>query len=90
VIKPPNDLYLAGRKVAGILVEGRTAQDGSYTAVAGVGVNVNHTSDDFPHALRATAGSLTMTTQCAIPRTTFAIALLRELNSRYETFTKEL
>src|SRR5207302_4340209 len=28
-IKPPNDTYVAGRKVAGILVECRTAPDGS-------------------------------------------------------------
>jgi BirA family biotin operon repressor/biotin-[acetyl-CoA-carboxylase] ligase len=89
-IKPPNDIYLAGRKVAGILVEGRTAPDGSYIAVAGVGVNVNHGADDFPHELRETAGSLTMTTQRAIPRTAFAIALLRELNSHYDRFTNEL
>lgn len=89
-IKPPNDIYLAGRKVAGILVEGRTAPDGSYIAVAGVGVNVNHAADDFPHELRETAGSLTMTTQRAIPRTAFAIALLRELNSHYDRFTNEL
>src|SRR3954462_1900939 len=35
-IKPPNDIYIAGRKVAGVLVEGRTASDGSYIAVAGI------------------------------------------------------
>src|SRR3954462_15770067 len=45
-IKWPNDIYLAGRKVAGVLVEGRTASDGSYVAVAGIGINVNQTSDD--------------------------------------------
>ncbi|MDP9003350.1 MAG: biotin--[acetyl-CoA-carboxylase] ligase, partial [Verrucomicrobiota bacterium] len=38
-IKPPNDIFVAGRKIAGVLVEGRTASDGSYLAVAGVGVN---------------------------------------------------
>src|SRR3954468_6611443 len=34
VIKPPNDIYAGDRKVGGILVEGRTASDGSYQAVA--------------------------------------------------------
>src|SRR3954466_9593138 len=33
VIKPPNDIYVGDRKVGGILVEGRTASDGSYQAV---------------------------------------------------------
>src|SRR6476620_3421616 len=37
-IKPPNDIYVADRKVAGILVEGRTEGDGAYVAVAGIGI----------------------------------------------------
>src|ERR1700704_5951671 len=59
-IKPPNDIYISGRKVAGVLIEGRTAGDGNYVAVAGIGINVNQTIDDFPEELRATAGSLAM------------------------------
>ena len=61
-IKPPNDIYVAGRKVAGILVEGRIENDGGYVAVAGIGINVNQTGDDFPEELRATAASLAMAT----------------------------
>jgi len=79
-IKPPNDIYLAGRKVAGVLVEGRTANDGGYVAVAGIGINVNQTLDDFPDELRATAGSLALATGKRISRTTLAIALLRKLD----------
>ena len=79
-IKPPNDIYISGRKVAGVLVEGRTAADGSYVAVAGIGINVNQTLDDFPEELRATAGSLAMVTGRAISRSQLAIALLRKLN----------
>ena len=78
-IKPPNDIYLSGRKVAGVLVEGRTAPDGSYVAVAGIGINVNQTLDDFPEELREIAGSLAMATGKKISRTTLAIALLRKL-----------
>src|SRR5687768_15277465 len=52
-IKPPNDIYIAGRKVAGVLVEGRTENRGGYVAVAGIGINVNQTMDDFPEELRA-------------------------------------
>jgi len=57
-IKPPNDIYISGRKVAGVLVEGRKLNDGSYVAVAGIGINVNHSLEDFSAELRATAGSL--------------------------------
>ena len=81
-IKPPNDIYIAGRKVAGVLVEGRTANDGSYVAVAGIGINVNQTLDDFPEELRATAGSLFVATGKRISRTNLAIALLERLAAR--------
>jgi BirA family biotin operon repressor/biotin-[acetyl-CoA-carboxylase] ligase len=81
-IKPPNDIYVNDRKVAGILVEGRTASDGSYQAVAGIGINVNQTVDDFPDGLRKTAGSLAMAAGKKFSRAKLAIALLRRLASR--------
>lgn len=82
-IKPPNDIYLAGRKVAGVLVEGRTARDGTYLAVAGIGLNVNQAIDDFPEELRATAGSLAMVTGRKIDRSNLAIVLLRNLAAQF-------
>jgi BirA family biotin operon repressor/biotin-[acetyl-CoA-carboxylase] ligase len=54
-IKWPNDVLLAGRKVAGILVEGRP-QEG--WAVVGVGLNVALRVEDFPPELRSSAGTL--------------------------------
>jgi BirA family biotin operon repressor/biotin-[acetyl-CoA-carboxylase] ligase len=80
-IKPPNDIYISGHKVAGVLVEGRTAGDGSYVAVAGIGINVNQTVEDFPEELRASAGSLAMASGRKIDRSKLAIALLRKLES---------
>jgi BirA family biotin operon repressor/biotin-[acetyl-CoA-carboxylase] ligase len=84
VIKPPNDIYIARRKVAGILVEGRT-EGGNYVAVAGIGVNVNQTLDDFPDDLRASAGSLAMASGRKIARTELAVALLRKLDNRMDS-----
>ena len=81
-IKPPNDIYMDSRKVAGVLVEGRTAPDGDYVAVAGIGINVNQTQKDFPEELRQTAGSLAMATGKKISRVQLAIALLRQLALR--------
>jgi len=52
-IKWPNDVWIDGRKVAGILVEGRP-QEG--WAVLGVGLNV--TTEAFPPELGETATSL--------------------------------
>ena len=79
-IKWPNDIYVSGRKVAGVLVEGRTASDGSYVAVAGIGINVNQTIEDFPEELREIAGSLATTTGKKFSRSKLAAALLQKLN----------
>jgi BirA family biotin operon repressor/biotin-[acetyl-CoA-carboxylase] ligase len=54
-LKWPNDVLLAGRKVAGILVEGRP-QEG--WAVVGVGLNVALRESDLPPELRDVAGTL--------------------------------
>jgi BirA family biotin operon repressor/biotin-[acetyl-CoA-carboxylase] ligase len=86
-IKPPNDIYIAGRKIAGVLVEGRTASDGSYIAVAGLGLNVNQTLEDFPEELRTTAGSLRLATGQPVQRHHLAVALLRKLETDYRAFT---
>jgi BirA family biotin operon repressor/biotin-[acetyl-CoA-carboxylase] ligase len=83
IIKPPNDIFAGQRKVAGILVEGRTARDGSYVAVAGVGMNVNQSAADFSDELRLTAGSLAMMTGRKISRTRLAITLLGNLEQAF-------
>jgi BirA family transcriptional regulator, biotin operon repressor / biotin---[acetyl-CoA-carboxylase] ligase len=54
-IKWPNDVLLDGRKVAGILVEGRPREG---WAVLGIGLNVALALEDFPPELRQTAGTL--------------------------------
>jgi BirA family transcriptional regulator, biotin operon repressor / biotin---[acetyl-CoA-carboxylase] ligase len=54
-IKWPNDVLVDGRKVAGILAEGRPQES---WAVLGIGVNVAVETADLPPELRATAGTL--------------------------------
>jgi BirA family biotin operon repressor/biotin-[acetyl-CoA-carboxylase] ligase len=54
-VKWPNDVLLEGRKVAGVLVEGRP-QEG--WAVLGIGVNVALDLAALPEELRGTAGTL--------------------------------
>ncbi|MEP6955792.1 MAG: biotin--[acetyl-CoA-carboxylase] ligase [Chthoniobacterales bacterium] len=82
-IEPPNDVYLDVRKVAGVLVEMRVETGGDYCAIAGMGINVNQAPEDFPHELQATAVSLATVAGRSIDRSRFAIALLRELETRY-------
>ncbi len=54
-VKWPNDVLLAGAKVAGILVEGRP-QEG--WTVVGIGINVAARENEFPSELRGRAGTL--------------------------------
>jgi BirA family biotin operon repressor/biotin-[acetyl-CoA-carboxylase] ligase len=59
-IKPPNDVYVDGKKVAGVLVEMRAQKNAPHLAVLGIGINVNHEVEDFSEELRPLAISLTM------------------------------
>jgi BirA family biotin operon repressor/biotin-[acetyl-CoA-carboxylase] ligase len=54
-IKWPNDVWVEGRKLGGILIEAKP-QDG--WAVIGVGLNLAIERDEFPEELRETATSL--------------------------------
>lgn len=58
VLHWPNDIYLRGRKMGGILLEGRRTSSGPDYFVLGVGLNVNQKITDFPQDLRSTATSL--------------------------------
>ena len=69
-VKWPNDVWIDGRKVAGILVEARP-QDG--WAVIGIGLNVVVAPEDFPADVRERAASVEH--GATIPR---AIAALNE------------
>ena len=54
-VKWPNDVLVEGRKVAGILVEGRTQE---HWAVVGIGVNVAVSLEELPADVRARGGTL--------------------------------
>jgi BirA family biotin operon repressor/biotin-[acetyl-CoA-carboxylase] ligase len=74
-IKWPNDVWIDGRKVSGILVEGRP-QEG--WAVLGIGVNVS--TPEFPDELAETATSLALAAGSAPPTDEVLEALLASLD----------
>ena len=63
-VKWPNDVLVAGRKVAGILVEGRPQER---WAVLGIGVNVALREQDFPPDLRDRAATLGLAPEAIEP-----------------------
>ena len=86
-IKSPNDIYIAGKKIAGVLVEMRAQQNAPHVAISGIGINMNHRLEDFSKELRSRAISLAMVLDRQVDRQQFAIALLRNLDRTYvETF----
>src|SRR6266513_3952643 len=88
-IKPPNDVQIDERKVAGVLVEMRAQKNAPHLAIAGIGVNVNQSREDFPKELQSRAISLAMALGKQVDRRKFAIALLRKLDRTYrELFGK--
>jgi BirA family transcriptional regulator, biotin operon repressor / biotin---[acetyl-CoA-carboxylase] ligase len=82
-IKPPNDVQIDGCKVAGVLVEMRAQKNAPHLAIAGIGVNVNQSREDFPKELQSRAISLAMALDKKVDRKKFAIALLRKLDRTY-------
>lgn len=51
LIKWPNDIYVDGKKIAGILIEHTVCGDRLQHTIAGIGININqdHFPDDIPH-----------------------------------------
>ena len=59
-LKWPNDIYISAKKVAGILTESSALNDSfnEKYAVVGIGINVNHLTEDFPLELRENVTSI--------------------------------
>jgi BirA family biotin operon repressor/biotin-[acetyl-CoA-carboxylase] ligase len=90
-VKLPNDVYVAGKKIAGVLVEMRAQQNRPHIAIIGIGVNVNHQPEDFSEELRDRAISLAMALDRQIDRQQVAVALLKNLDQSYcEVFASKL
>ncbi|HET8653982.1 MAG TPA: biotin--[acetyl-CoA-carboxylase] ligase [Longimicrobiaceae bacterium] len=81
-LKWPNDVECAGRKLAGILCEAAWEGATSPSVVAGLGLNVLHSLDDFPPELRARAGSVRLAAAVPPRRREVAAALVPSLLAR--------
>ena len=85
-LKWPNDVFLNGAKLAGILIELTGA---SRRLVVGVGLNVNNSVRQAPEELRSSATSLVDATNdptTLFDRTAVLIACLQQVNECLERF----
>lgn len=73
-LKWPNDLFVARRKLGGVLAELRTTGGAASALVVGVGINVGHAEGDFPPELRERATSLRIASGGSTPERTLLLA----------------
>ncbi len=85
-LKWPNDLYLGGRKAAGILAEMSADPDRLRHVVIGVGLNVNAKPHDFPEAIRGKATSLKVLTGRTFRRVEVLARFLDSFADCYDIF----
>ena len=82
-IKWPNDLFIGGRKVAGILTELSAELDRVRYVILGIGVDVNQDAAGFPAELRPLATSLRVEAGAPVSRAELAAEVLRQLDADY-------
>lgn len=85
-LKWPNDLYLHGKKAAGILAEMSADPDRLRHVVIGVGLNVNADREDFPAGLRSKATSLKRETGRSHLRVEVLARFLARFEEAYATY----
>jgi BirA family biotin operon repressor/biotin-[acetyl-CoA-carboxylase] ligase len=78
-VKPPNDVLLGKRKVAGILAEASAGR-----VVLGVGVNVAQEAGDLPERPVFPASSLALELGRSIDRVELLVCILVQLERHYE------
>ncbi len=88
-IKWPNDCLLNGRKVGGILLELSAELDRINFVVAGVGVNVNQRSSDFPKRLSSLATSVRIEYGEEVSRMELLTLFLQRFEAIYKDFKKK-
>jgi BirA family biotin operon repressor/biotin-[acetyl-CoA-carboxylase] ligase len=81
-IKWPNDLLVGGKKVCGILIE-QSGTPGATVTVAGVGLNLTQTAEEFERANLPAATSLGIISGKAFDPRAAAEAVIRKLDSEY-------
>lgn len=89
MIKWPNDVLINGKKCSGILLESVAEEQRLKYVIAGIGINVNMTSDDYPEEIGAIATSLRIEADRYIDRTLFLNSFFHVLDEYLVQYAKE-
>ncbi|MET0794868.1 MAG: biotin--[acetyl-CoA-carboxylase] ligase [Polyangiaceae bacterium] len=86
LLKWPNDLYVAGKKLAGVLVESQLQGDRLQAVVVGVGLNV--ATREFPAEIAARATSLALLGAASLEREILLHELLNAVARRVDAYQR--
>lgn len=86
-VKWPNDVWLAGHKLVGILVESASLGAQLEPLIIGVGINVNRL--DFPGDLQPPASSLALVLGHPVARAAVLSGFLNRLETQLDRFQRE-
>lgn len=81
-LKWPNDVYVEGRKICGVLVE--VPRTKKKRLLVGIGINVNNALANAPNELQQTATSLLDLTSRPLPLTDVLVEVLQRLEQRLD------
>lgn len=85
-LKWPNDVFLGGKKAAGILSEAQGDGGGVRFVICGVGINVNLDPGDLPPEIRERSTSVSAFLGHPVPRTQLFQAFLEDFEEIYFDF----
>lgn len=88
LIKWPNDIYIEGRKVCGILTEMKGETDRVHYIVMGIGINANNNFAGLGQEL-PTAGSLKLLLDGDVDRKALVRMVLQQLEESYSGYCRE-
>jgi BirA family biotin operon repressor/biotin-[acetyl-CoA-carboxylase] ligase len=83
-IKWPNDIYINGKKICGILCETQLRGNTIDYLIAGIGVNVNVTAEQLPPELHASATSIAIELGKEVPRENVLASILNRFEPLYD------
>lgn len=88
-VKWPNDVYLGGKKVCGILSDMVAELDATRCVIIGIGINVNSDSRDFPGEFRERVISLKEFSGKDIMRVDLLCSIIDRLMGNLERFARD-
>lgn len=88
-LKWPNDIFIHGKKVAGILSEMEAKDSKIQFIILGIGVNVNWPKKDIPADLQEIATSLQAEAQRELSRDLVAAEIFEQIEREYASFVQE-